>query len=144
MENPRRPFIISLVLKPDKLEGRFKRKILGIFHTNELTSSESRDIYKYRITYENMRQKYLGTDHSMSSRISPDTCICNSCLLSIFWCVVRLRSWYMYKQLNQMYIYLGKIVCTLKIKSDRPILPQWSAFSMSSVKVNQKFRWEPV
>lgn len=62
MENPRRPFIISFVLKPDKLEGRFKRKIFGIFHTNELTSSEARGIYKYRITYENMRQKYLGTD----------------------------------------------------------------------------------
>lgn len=60
MENPYILFIFSGVLKPDKLERRFKGEISGNFSFYYWTSFEPRGIHKYRTFFKNVRQNILG------------------------------------------------------------------------------------
>lgn len=56
--------LLSNVLKPDKLEWAFKRKIFIIVLTFEWTSFEPIGIYDHRVNKENVNRYYLGTEYS--------------------------------------------------------------------------------
>lgn len=78
----------------------FKKYVSLMYHCRYEPYMSSLLIFLYEygilILYLNFKRLY-----SMSTRIFPDTC--SSSLgksLIIYWCVLRLRSWYMYKQFN--------------------------------------------
>lgn len=56
--------LLSNVLKPDKLEWAFKRKIFEIVLTFEWTSFKPIGINDHRVNKQNVHQYYLGTEYS--------------------------------------------------------------------------------
>lgn len=77
MQNPRRLFFIfSGVLKPKKLEGCFRRKVLEIFHTFKWTWLEpwGTCIHKYRV----------NVSEQNGSRVSLDKVLIFSCFTTLF------------------------------------------------------------
>lgn len=74
--------LLSNVLKPDKLEWAFKRKIFIIVLTFEWTSFEPIGIYDHRVNKQNVHRYYLGTEYSktMPTVFSMD---CQKCTIQM-------------------------------------------------------------